>query len=82
MLRRRHLYHLLPLHAFVADINPGPPATLIVADAFGHLSGPQLLEAVALGAAPLVNLLWAEDSVSQSESFPRGRIRDDATTMI
>lgn len=75
---RRHLDHLLPLHAFVTNVNVGPPAPLIVADAFGHLSGPQLLEAVALGAEPLVNLLWAEESVAQSESVSRGRNRNYA----
>lgn len=78
-MRRRHLDHLLPLHAFVTNVNVGPPAALIVADAFGHQSGPHLLEAVALGAEPLINLLWAEESVSQGESFSRGRNRNYAT---
>lgn len=52
-----HLQHLVPLCALITDIHSGPPAALVVTDALGHLSGLQLLKAVALGATPLVDLL-------------------------
>lgn len=68
----RHLDHLLPLPALVADVKPGPAAALVVADPFGHLSGLHLLEVIALGAEPLINLLWAEESGSPRESVSRG----------
>lgn len=56
-----HLQHLLPLHALVADVHPGPPAALVVTDTLGDLSSLQLLKAIALRAAPLINLLWNEE---------------------
>lgn len=55
-----HLYHLLSLHPLIADINSRPPTALIITDPLGNLSSLQLLKAVALGATPLVNLLWVE----------------------
>lgn len=57
MIRSSHLQHLLPLHPLVTHVDPGPPIALVVTDTLGDLRGLQLLEAVALGAAPLVDLL-------------------------
>lgn len=54
---RTDLQHLLSLHPLVAHEHSGPSAALVVPDALGHLRGFQLLETVALGAAPLEDLL-------------------------
>lgn len=54
------LRHLLPLHSLIADVHAGPPATLVVTDPLGDLGSLELLEAVALRAAPLINLLRNE----------------------
>lgn len=78
VMSHHHLYHLLSLHALITAINLGPSASFIVTDTFGYQSGLQLLKAVALRAVPLINLLWAEESMSPSESFSSGRNRSYA----
>jgi hypothetical protein len=64
-----HLYHLVSLCSLVTHVHAGSPTALVVTDTLGNLSGLQLLKVVALGATPLVDLLWEEGYITN-------RIRD------
>lgn len=54
---RGYLEHRLRLGALLGHVHTGPAIPLVVSDALGQLCGLQPLETVALGAAPLIDVL-------------------------
>lgn len=53
----QYLEHRLRLGALLGHVHLGPATPLVVPDALGHLRGLQPLKSVAVGAAPLIDIL-------------------------